>query len=304
MSERPTLLYLLAPSYSGSTLLTYLLSQHDRIATIGELKATRMGDVDRYDCSCGTRIRECAFWQELARRAADRDVEFSVDDFGTVFGSSNALLDKVMRATVRGPWFERLRSALLALAPGAAARRRAIARRNFVLGQVVCEMQDGDIFLDGSKDAVRLRHFIDAGLWDIRVIYLQRDGRGVTNSYRKHDDMSRDRAIDYWLANVRELERMRARLPGESVFDLRYEDLCREPARTMSELWRWLGIAERPLEALAETADKSHILGNRMRLTNVAEIRYDESWRRISSADDLERFAERAGHVNRQLGYA
>ena len=48
MSERPRLLYILAPSYSGSTLLTYLLSQHDAIATVGELKATSRGDLDTY----------------------------------------------------------------------------------------------------------------------------------------------------------------------------------------------------------------------------------------------------------------
>ena len=65
MSTKPILLYILAPSFSGSTLLTYLLAQHPRVATVGELKATRMGSIDEYRCSCGEPMRTCEFWQAL-----------------------------------------------------------------------------------------------------------------------------------------------------------------------------------------------------------------------------------------------
>ena len=85
MSTRPVLLYILAPSFSGSTLLTYLLAQHPRVATVGELKATQMGPIDDYRCSCGEPMRTCAFWQALDREAGADGVDFSLEDFGTVF---------------------------------------------------------------------------------------------------------------------------------------------------------------------------------------------------------------------------
>ena len=39
------LVYILSPSYSGSTLLTFLLNTHPEIATIGELKAQALGNL-------------------------------------------------------------------------------------------------------------------------------------------------------------------------------------------------------------------------------------------------------------------
>ena len=41
------LVYILAASHSGSTLLAMLLSTHPEICTVGELKATNLGDPHR-----------------------------------------------------------------------------------------------------------------------------------------------------------------------------------------------------------------------------------------------------------------
>ena len=59
------LVYILAASHSGSTLLGMLLAAQPDVCTVGELKLTALGDVERYVCSCGQRIRECTFWQEI-----------------------------------------------------------------------------------------------------------------------------------------------------------------------------------------------------------------------------------------------
>ena len=302
MSQRPRLLYILAPSYSGSTLLTYLLAQHPAIATIGELKATRMGDVDAYQCSCGELIRQCPFWTGLTQRARDAGLEFSVDAFGTVYGEGARFTDRVVRALVRGPLFETVRAAALAVLPERTTRIAAVTHQNLVLSRLVCDMQGGQVFLDGSKDSARLLHYLRSGEWDIKVIYLQRDGRGVTNSYVKHDRVDYDGAIAYWKKAVTELQRMRARLDDDMVYDLLYEDLCREPEERLAAICGWLGIDEfdhgRGLDA-----ESHHVLGNRMRLANVNEIRLDEKWRKLLSSDKLAAFEERAGELNRTLGY-
>lgn len=302
MSERPRLLYILAPSYSGSTLLTYLLSQHDAIATVGELKATSRGDLDTYHCSCGALIRECDFWSELTQRARAAGLEFSVDELGTVYGEGDGLVNKIVRALVRGPLFEATRSAMLAILPEKMTRVRQVTRQNRVLSQLVCDMQGGSIFLDGSKDSARLLHYRRSGEWDVKVIYLQRDGRGVTNSYVKHDGIDYAGAIEYWRKAVSELETMRRKLDDAEVYDLLYEDLCREPGQKLAEICSWLGIDG--LDPEREfVAESQHILGNAMRLGNVTEIRFDEAWRKKLTAENLHKFEERAGGLNRSLGY-
>ena len=73
--------YIASPSYSGSTLLTFLLAAHPEVASIGELKASAMGDADAYTCSCGAPIRRCPFWRRVCDELARRGLDFDLDDF-------------------------------------------------------------------------------------------------------------------------------------------------------------------------------------------------------------------------------
>ena len=49
-----------------------------------------------------------------------------------------------------------------------------------VRGAISAHGQPGgpaEAFLDGSKDPIRLKFLLDAGLWDVKVVHLTRDGR-------------------------------------------------------------------------------------------------------------------------------
>lgn len=302
-NDKQTLLYILAPSFSGSTLLTYLLAQHSDISTIGELKATKMGDVSKYHCSCGSLINECGFWLAVKSRARAAGIDFSVEDFGTVFAASSWLANKVIQASVRSPFFESLRDIAIALIPRAARARDAVVRQNLELAKIVCNIQGGKIFLDGSKDSNRLRHLMDSGRWDVRVIYLQRNGHGVSNSFRSHRSTSFSTAIETWHRNVTELQNMRKRLPSASVIDIHYEDLCQQPNETFARIWDWLGVSDQQIQSMNFKQGDYHILGNTMRLSNVAEIRFDEKWRTLLTAEEKALFAKMGGRLNSEIGY-
>ena len=45
------------------------------------------------------------------------------------------------------------------------------------------------------------------------------------------------------------------------------------------------------------------MLGNRMRLSNVSEVRFDEALRKLLTQEKLAAFEEHAGSLNRSLGY-
>jgi hypothetical protein len=302
--ERQRLLYILAPSYSGSTLLTYLLAWHPRIATIGELKATPMGDVERYRCSCGELITQCGFWREASALCAKRNVHFDVRDFNTVVHSESPLADRLLKAEVRGPWFEALRRLGIKLVPGARADLARQLERNRVLTGVIAELQNADIFLDGSKDATRLLHFVESGLFDVRVIHLQRDGRGVITSIAKHTGLPFMQAAERWAKDIQGLESMRKRLPPALVIDLKYEDLCRDPAATLARIFGWLGIDTATVAADDFKRGDFHLLGNAMRLNAVSEVRLDEKWRSLIEETDQRYFLRKFGVVHKRLGYA
>jgi len=303
MSARRNLLYILAPSFSGSTLLTYLLAQHPEIATVGELKATQMGPIEKYRCSCGALIRDCEFWKSMQNEADAAGIEFSLNKFGTVFDGSGPFSDKIIRASVRGRLLEQVRGLALRSLPGVASRLNRIATRNGKLADIICHLQGGRIFLDGSKDAVRLLHLINSGYWNVKVIYLQRDGRGVSSSIKSHAGMHFSEAIGEWRRSVVELQTMRKRLDLPRAFDLRYEALCHEPADCMQRLWTWLQLEELEIEETRFKNGEYHILGNAMRLNTMSEIRLDEKWKKSLSDKDLQLFEKQVGSLNRKLGY-
>jgi hypothetical protein len=304
MTDRPTLLYILAPSFSGSTLLTYLLAQHAEISTVGEFKATQMGPPEDYHCSCGTPILDCKFWRSMKDKADARGIDFNVDRFGTVFEGTGSFSNKVVSAGLRGSLFETVRTVAMRTLPGVSSRLHDVAKKNRDLAEIVCEIQGGSVFLDGSKDSVRLLHMINSDMWNVKVIYLQRDGRGVSSSIMKHTGLAYGDAVGEWTYSATELQRMRARLRGSQVFDVHYEQLCDEPTDTMRQIWSWLGLEHVALNEREFKSGDYHILGNAMRLGGASEIRLDEKWKRTLSEDELRIFEEQAGSLNRQLGYA
>jgi hypothetical protein len=230
-------------------------------------------------------------------------LDFSLDKFATVFEGGGSFTNTVIRATVRGRFFEMVRSIALHAIPGAAGRLDDAAARNRKLADIACQLQGGRIFLDGSKDAVRLLHMINSGYWNIKVIYLQRDGRGVSSSIQSHLGVRYSEAVKHWEHSVVELQRMRNRLDSHCVFDLQYEELCHETAKCMQRLWAWLDVERLEIQETHFKNGEYHILGNAMRLNKMAEIRLDEKWKKSLTDEDLQFFEKRVGSINRQLGY-
>jgi hypothetical protein len=296
------MIYIMSPSYSGSTLLTFLLANHPSISTIGELKASALGDVLEYDCSCGDKILECGFWAEVVRKMVERGNEFSLDRFGTHFRSKNHIHDRILRATVHGPLFEAVRDLAMHTLPGCRAEREAILSQNSELIEVISNIQGGDYFLDGSKDPIRLKHFYNSGRWDMRVIFLVRDGRGVSNSYMNHVGVSMEVAANEWLLKCAEMKRVRQLIPEENILFLRYEDLCREVDSRLSSICEFLDLEVNKFHSdFGRTTH--HILGNAMRLRSSGEIKLDEKWRKMLSQDDLATFNRIGGMMNSSFGY-
>lgn len=311
---RIELLYLASSSFSGSTLLTLLLAAHRRIATIGELKATAMGDIDRYRCSCGARIRGCAYWADLGALLARRGVPFDLSRFGTHFRSEQAgsLADRALRAQVRGPLLEAARSLALRVLPGASRELQGILERNRALIDAVCALRGASIFLDGSKEPNRLQYLSQSAHWPVKFVHLVRDGRGVLQSMIKRV-LRRPRAARrsrpslvaalarHWRRVNLACERVIARLPAERWVRVRYEDVCREPQGSIQPIFRLLGID--PIELPEDFREiEHHILGNYMRLKD-GRIALDEQWRTALSPEDLATFERVAGRINRRYGY-
>jgi len=300
--KRRGLIYILAPSYTGSTLLTFLMAKHPAIATIGELKATARGDLDSYSCSCGSLQRECSFWKRVTEEMREYNASFTLEDFGTHFCVNSPLTDRLLRASVRNRAFELARTSMLHLLPGSRNRLQGILQRNQQIIEVICNLQHAEVFLDGSKDPIRLKLLKASGYWEVRTIYLIRDGRGATNSYMRHYDVSMEIAATEWYRTHQECDRLVRGLGTNACVTIHYEDLCRRPEDTLAKIYRFLGLSVEADDSGFRAFDH-HILGNEMRLRSIDEVRLDEKWKTVLTECDLQVFEDIAGSMNRHYGY-
>ncbi len=296
------LVYIASPSYSGSTLLTFLLNAHPQIATMGELKWGPI-DIATYECSCGALLSKCSFWQAVTQRVHADGLPFDLERPATDFRCrDNPVADRIVRARLRGPLFEQVRDGLVATMPACRRTFPQITQVNRSVIEAILELQGGRVFADSSKDPVRLKYLLESEDYNVWVIQLIRDGRGVLNSAVRRNSTDPEVATREWLSTHQQIEQLASRIGSEKLMSLRYEDLCADPPETLRRIHGFLGITPTIPDDFSSVAH--HILGNNnMRLGAAGSIRLDETWRTELASPAQAIFERIAGATNRRYGY-
>jgi hypothetical protein len=280
------LVYVAGLGRSGSTLLVRLLGQLDEVLSVGELHHLwRTGAPERSAeelCGCGRTFRDCALWPRV------------LDDAGIAAGLGEAmesLRGRVARLRFL-PWM------LGPLRPATYGRR--LAEYQDVVDRLYAALEraaDGRRVVDATKDLAPLYLLATMPGYEVDVVHLVRDPRGVAHSWAKltrrpefvertvymHRYGSASTALRWlytnWLA-----ERSRSR--HRSYLRLRYEDLVRDPAPWLARICEAAGLGRPDLPFLgpgeADLGRPSHILsGNPSRFEEGrVALRLDEGWRR------------------------
>ncbi len=294
-------------SFCGSTLLAFLLNSHSRIASIG----AAVGLVPRaaaadYRCTCTRLLSACPFWAEVARRMGEGGFPLRPDSvrWPTRFEvSRHRLVNGPLVRSLRSAPLDILRDATL-LSWGPLRRRldRAGAYSRELARAVLAAAAKG-VFVDSSRDPMRVRYLAASPGIDLRAIHLVRDVRGNAASLMRHYGIAdAGRAARIWRRANLEAERVRHRLPAGRWLRVLYTDLCRDLEGTLASLHGFLGLEPEPPPPNFRHAE-SHILGNPMRLSGAGEVREDLSWQTLLSAVDLRAIARVAGSANRAFGY-
>ncbi|MBP7569181.1 MAG: hypothetical protein KBA95_03865 [Acidobacteria bacterium] len=323
--EKISLVYILAASHSGSTLLSRLLARHPEVCTVGELKMTSLGDVARYRCSCGEAIDSCPFWRGVAEdlRAQGHCLDFR-NPSGDYATGSGPMVRWLLRPLHRGPVLEAVRDLGLALAPGWRRHCASVQSFNAALARSVCSRLGARLIVDSSKTGVRLKFLLRNPALDVRVIRLVRDGRGVALTYtdpwayadardpalrgggeggsRDSQRLPFDRAVWEWRRSNEEADLLLRGLRRDRWLEVRYETLCRSVAGSLDGILRFLGLDPAGLAAVPAPGAQ-HIIGNGMRFDRDPDVVLDERWRSALTAEHLGRFETLAGALSRRLGY-
>jgi hypothetical protein len=320
------ILYILAASHSGSTLLAMLLGGHPDVCTVGELKLSAIGDASRYRCSCGRLLVECPFWGGVEADMRRGGFDFDVRDPRTdVRGVPSGFARRLLRPLLRGASLERCRDAALALSPAWRAWLPQVQARGAALAAAACTRMRSQVIVDSSKHGLRLKYLLRNPGVDVRVVRLLRDGRAVTLTYidperfadaedtslrgggfgasRDGERLDARTAASQWRRSVEDMAHAFARVPVDRRIDLRYEDLCTDVDGSVRRVLAFAGV-DAALWQPSFRAREQHVVGNGMRLNASSSVVLDDRWRQALSTADREVFDAVAGDLNGRLGYA
>jgi hypothetical protein len=273
--------YLASNSYSGSTLLSYLLGVHPEIGTVSDVSGTRRtGEMDSYRCSCGRLMRECPFWDAIRSQALERGLgDFDLGDFRLGFDHAGpAWASRIQGRSLRWSWLEDFRD--VALRPfGMSAAIQQMGERNWLFAQLVLDVVNAHVFVDASKERLRIRHLARSLPAALYVIHLTRDVRGVVDSTLRRGKvpLSAPLVAKRWASTNAAILRQLRLVPSDRQLRVRYEDLCADVDGTLKRAFEFCGVD--PGFEIESSRAELHLLGNKMRLAGVESVQLNEQWR-------------------------
>lgn len=282
------ILYVASSSRSGNTLLAFLLNTHPAIFTVSHTTGWPFEENEDFRCSCGLPLPDCPFYSRMAAVFREHGLPFKFNEFGTHY--------RVVAADRLNSWFtaglpmvhsnrlERMRDAVIMLVPAFASRLRRQDRANHVFVDQALAYSGARVFADTSQTPHRLRHLRRIANFDISVVHLVRDPRGVAASQR------RDRGVDpaitarNWLRIQLAILRVLEEFPPHIT--VHYEDLAERPAATVASIYSFVGLEAHPLPDDFRQSEH-HILGNEMRERR-EKISTDERWKTELSPQEID----------------
>lgn len=275
--------YLTSHSFSGSTLTAFLMNTHPDITTVGELSGPGFHlDPRVYPCSCGRSFVEDPFWSDVAKFVNQQGVKFSPGSYldTSFYLDNNRLISRARTGSLRSNFLEHVRDHVLSTVwPGHRSSMLERLQRNEAFARAILNVTGKQIFLDTSKDPMRIRYLQQSEIIDLYIIHLVRDVRGVVAStLRRNPKCTAQQAATAWLWRERNIQRHLKTLPPSRKILVRYESLATDTLTTLNEIFSFLGA-----DSLDEIVDyrqvEHHILGNKMRKRSSSEIKLDERWR-------------------------
>jgi hypothetical protein len=304
-------LYVAGASYSGSTLLAFLLNAHPQMMSVSEVcgvipHANIPEDaIESYMCSCGEPLLACPFYVELDQRIRAAGSTFDLRDWRTHFRiGRNRWVQALATRPLPSLVLQRLRHCVVQAFPGVRARTREVALRNVRFAQAALAISGMRVFVDAQKDAARVQFLSKIPELDLRVMHLVRDVRGSAASYMKHYPERNDArtATKKWMRANQAAARALYCVPPDRRMTMRYDELCTDHQGALRRIAEFAGVSPATIPADFR-GQEHHIVGNQMRTGNSQEIRKDESWKTRLTADNLEIIRRVGGAANRRFGF-
>lgn len=322
--EKQKLVYIAAASHSGSTMTAMLLGAHPDLCSVGELKAIHLGDTNQYLCSCDSKILECEFWSGVTQKMAKKGHDFGIENAQMdIRSNATPYVQKLLKPLVRGRLLEYVRDFSLSLSPHWRRNLKWLQKRNVDYISSIAEQAGVSTVVDSSKIGIRLKYLLKNPALDIKVVWVVRNGKGVSLAYKKPSEyadaqdpqkrgggtgrtqeQSRDIEVGAkeWVKCNKETQALLNTIPDSQWMKVHYEDLCLDTEGTLDSIFTFIGV-DPDKKRLDFKSVEHHVVGNGMRLDKSDAIRLDERWKSDLTNTDLDSFNFIAGKYSQLLGY-
>lgn len=286
MSEdRVKVLYIAGAGRSGTTLLDVLLGGLDGFFSAGEMRWLWWAFIDGWQCGCTKKVRDCEVWKEILETGF-RDGPGGLDVERNL---------RLQQEVVRLHQLPRL----LTQRPGSRPRWSKLQSYMDVaqrLYEGIARVTGARVIVDSSKNAPEAALLLLLANVEPYLIQLVRDPRGVANSMKRQVRMEpfaektfnqpvHGSAVSslIWARKNLAADVARLRYPLARTRLVRYEDLVRDPKRTLKGIASFVGEPFTGLEfsgaRTVELRGNHTAWGNPSRFrTGVVELRPDDAW--------------------------
>lgn len=277
--------YIVSSSFSGSTLLSFILNSHPEIGTISEFdNMDAIVNDPNYLCSCGEKLRTCLFFRQLGEKMKAAGQPFAVDRMD-LMGSlnDNERINRLLVGRlpkIQSNFMEGLRNLLVRNLPWYRENLEDCHHRTSIFMKSVLELCNASVFLDATKDPYRMLFLAERH--DVHVVYLFKNGIAGAYSYmkdaaRNSNPITMEEAGTRWFEEQITILRALKKISPENQLGVSYSALCGNPQKTCSQIYQFLKLLPATIDKFGHVPH--HLVGNQMRLSQSLEIKEREDWK-------------------------
>mgnify|MGYP006266744323 CR=1 FL=1 len=254
--KRIEIIYILSSGHSGSTLLNLVLGTHKNAISLGELKYLKSFVFNhkektrtiRLKCDCGKYHNACFFWSPVLKK-----INFQK-------------LYPIQEGTLKRLEFI----------------KQAGSIKNYE--QLYKEISNNgeNVIIDSSKDLTYLHFLLKSNKFDIKVLQITRDGRGVINSHEKIGYSTTSTYFSWLIGNLVSKIYLKIKLNKKNVYSLSYDLFTYNPKKYIQEINKKfnLNISKDNFIQDINKLEFHNFGGNLMRWKKIDSIKYDQSWKK------------------------
>jgi len=237
MDQPVNIIFILGMGHSGTTLTDIILGSHSQITSMGEMEkyGRYFAAPEKHRCTCGKRLVDCEYWNEVQRR-----IEAGADHWPVDLKTKNVFFEKNVTTF--------LRTAL------------NVCGKSWIS--------------DSSKNGARLERYQSSACFNVFTVYVIRDPRAVAFSWQKKYGLVNffkilGKARQQFRRKVSGIKSM----PHHYI--LRYEDLVSDPEKEMRALMGRIGLQFERRQLRFWEAPRHIFAGNSMMRRGDREIVHD-----------------------------